>query len=311
MQFRNQILGFYYLFYSSLPLRVKESLIKNILLLTAPSYFVSELFYSLKFRRIRFDRKIFQVDPEIGCQKVVMDKTLVGSCIVEANKLLSNYNSNKNLIENTNLKQYLLNIGSLSNGGIKQTDSIYKLFTNGAIINSVSDYLKFTPILYDITVFYSPKKSSNLNSRFSGSQLFHRDADDITVSKIWLLCDDIDEDSGPTVLLPFNKSEQVAKEIGYRSGRKIESDSIFDRYSSDLIFLTGQAGTAFVTDTVKCFHYGSRTSNEKGRLVIMAHFVTKYSDYVRPVLTFKRKVIERNVKLSKKTDLDKIILRSY
>lgn len=51
-------------------------------------------------------------------------------------------------------------------------------------------------------------------------------------------------------------------------------DKVFEPYASEMFSLTGKSGDAFATDTSRCFHMGSRTRHDSGRLVLMFHYVT-------------------------------------
>jgi hypothetical protein len=49
--------------------------------------------------------------------------------------------------------------------------------------------------------------------------------------------------------------------------------------------LTGARGSWFATDTDRSLHYGSRTTKESSRLVIMFHYVDNNSSYYMPILS--------------------------
>lgn len=294
----------YYLWYSSLPLKIKRSILKDFLLLTAPVYFVRELIYGRRYEKVASD-SLWSVDSNIGFGQIELNSNLIDEAIRQAkNALLSNYKVSDG-------KKYLRIIGSLNNGEITKDSPIYRLFVNDEIVSFVRNYLNEIPILQDISVLYSPKSNQQAGIKeYSGSQLFHRDGDDLKSMKIWVLCDTVTLESGPTVLIPYKCSEIVADEIKYRTGRKVESDLPFQEHLSSAIHLVGNIGKVFATDTVSCFHYGSRTSSDKDRLVIMAHFVTKYSDYTRPFLSLKVSTRRKPRNFINMSKLEKIIFRA-
>jgi ectoine hydroxylase-related dioxygenase (phytanoyl-CoA dioxygenase family) len=141
-------------------------------------------------------------------------------------------------------------------------------------VKAVADYLGAAPVLWDITAMYSPPADGALR----GSQHWHRDGDDVTNVKVWILCSDVSKENGPTLCLPKALSDKIAKDIAYKQSDKILDDRLIDPYQSDVFSLVGKAGDAFVTDTSRCFHMGSRTTSDSERLVLMFHFVSSICD---------------------------------
>tara|TARA_B110001450_G_C17625717_1_gene483054 strand:+ start:54 stop:533 length:480 start_codon:yes stop_codon:yes gene_type:complete len=132
---------------------------------------------------------------------------------------------------------------------------------------------------------YSPNKFSESPS---GSQLWHRDAEDVKNIKIWIPVNDIDEDCGPTEILNKDISEEIARKLNYVQGALVEENhALFSQVKP--AHLVGKAGEIMVTDTGSSFHRGSNPKNNesKERLVLMIHYVSGFSAYHRPFIGLK------------------------
>jgi hypothetical protein len=224
------------------------------------------------------NKEIFTVERSLGFNVIELDKDQISACVEFAkDKLLTSKGNSKN----PNDKEYLRAIADFSDVDIKS--KVFQLFTSPSMLQSVAKYLGSAPILSDIVVLHSPQSDPKPEkTEFQGSQLYHRDGDGVRVLKIWVLCNNVEMENGPTVLLPSHLSDKVAAKHFYRPGDKVSHDRWFKKYDEELFYAVGQAGTALATDTISCFHMGSRTGASSSRLVMMAHYVTPYSSYYRP-----------------------------
>lgn len=164
--------------------------------------------------------------------------------------------------------------------------------TSPDILVPISSYLGMLPCLWNVTVLRSPSYEAQLVGGeqphgYSGSQLWHRDAEDMSNIKVWILLDDVSEDDGPTVLLPADVSESIAIALDYRQGLKLPDLPVFANHRESAMNLTGPRGTVYLTDTDRCFHYGSRVSSTKTRLVLLLHYITPLSIYFWPSNLFQ------------------------
>lgn len=182
-----------------------------------------------------------------------------------------------------NKKQYLQEITNIFDYA---PDSPEVLFASSPkVIKSVMNYMQCFPVLHNITLMYSPNKFSESPS---GSQLWHRDAEDVKNIKIWIPVNDIDEDCGPTEILNKDISEEIARKLNYVQGALVEENhALFSQVKP--AHLVGKAGEIMVTDTGSSFHRGSNPKNNesKERLVLMIHYVSGFSAYHRPFIGLK------------------------
>jgi len=250
----------------------------------------------------------FEIDRKIGFGLVNLNRDDVNTCVEFA---LSALSATQKGPKQEYDKDYLQAITNLAK--VDASSEILKIFTSKEILSAVTNYLGAAPILADLSVLYSPEpKIGNNHDVYTGSQLFHRDGDGTRCLKIWILCNPVMKENGPTVLLPSHLSDKIGIRHMYHPGDKIPTDKWFEKEDSKLFYATGDTGTSFATDTISCFHMGSRTKNQSSRLVLMAHFVTPYSTYFRPrsALSMRTKYSFRGKHSSLSTEA-KILLRPY
>jgi len=209
-------------------------------------------------------------------------------------------------------KSYFRSMKSLKEYSLDSPEM--KLATSDAMLKSVAQYLGRLPMLLDISARISLSDADSPGSKLSGSQMFHRDMDDVASVKVWILCSDVKSENGPTVLLPTKISHTIARKIGYRQGDKIPNDVPFEDHQADFFEATGPIGTSFATDTCSSFHYGSRTEVSKERLVLYFQYVTSTSVYFRPLGERAGKRKNKFFQVPSGADLtnaQKVLLRGY
>ena len=135
------------------------------------------------------------------------------------------------------------------------------------VLAMVAAYLGVIPVISEADFFCS----FLVDGAFTKSQLWHCDDDAGDVFKLFVYCDDVTPADGPFELIEPPTSTRVRKEIGYRyAGRRYRvSDAVMERHvpTSEIKQIMGPRGTAFVVDTVRCFHRGSRIVEEGHRRV--------------------------------------------
>jgi len=230
----------------------------------------------------------FEIDRTKGLTKFKVEDNFTESAVRFSRKILANHLQSGE--ERSNSKDYLRQI---FNSGSLDEDSkfLFEWATSREVLQPISEYFGKFPLLHEISVFYSPP-TAQVDNDFRGSQLFHMDGGGTQCVKLWLLCEDVEFENGPTVLLPANLSQELARTISYEPGTKI-ADELLNTRTEDLFIAVGPTGTWYATDTDRCLHYGSRTGISSGRLVLMFHFVDHNSTYYLPVLS-------RNYKISTK-----------
>jgi hypothetical protein len=250
------------------------------------------ILFSRKFRERKLWRDLsstpktgnFIIDRNLGFTKFSSERLATERMISVA--LAAKERHLKGNLEKGNSKDYLRQIWDLSKLD-EDTSFILDWALQDSTLYSVSKYFGGkTPILHEISIFYSPETSQSDNKTWQGSQLFHMDGGGTQCVKLWLLCQDINVEQGPTVVVSAGQSEKLAKRLKYRPGTKIQNDQTLSGLEPlDTFSLVGERGTWYATDTDRSFHYGSRTTEKASRLVFMFHYVDNNSSYYMPILS--------------------------
>ena len=175
---------------------------------------------------------------------------------------------------NNNAKDYLQSV--LHKSELDPSDPIIKIAMHDYLVDMASNYLDMVPLIGQIQLWYSPNKSI----QDEGSQFFHLDYADIKQFKVFIMLDDIDENSGPLTFIPAKDSRLISDAINYKlSNKEIRvPDQIVEKYiNKDLwIKATGKKGQLLYIDTCKCMHFGSRNGT-KPRRILMIQYITPFS----------------------------------
>jgi hypothetical protein len=205
-----------------------------------------------------------------------LDSGLVAACVEDT---AARFEDERARNQQLNRKPYFVEFTRLGDYGLDSAP--FRLATSPSVVRAVSDYLGAFPQLYNITSVFSPSSDQTgaLGAQdWKGSQLFHRDGEDRRLLKLWVLCSDVTEENGPTMVLRADASSRLARRLCYAPGTKLSDDPFLADWS-DLAAATGPVGTVYATDTARCFHFGSRTTKESSRLVLMVHYMTEHSAY--------------------------------
>ena len=157
---------------------------------------------------------------------------------------------------------------------------VVKLAFNKELVGQVASFLNDFPVIADIALLYSPPASSNTSSKYTGSQLFHMDADDTALCKVWFLLEDVSVDDGPTVVVCKASSRRLARQIGYHKSSRVKNDELItkDLTPGELFTVLGKKKDLIFIDTANCFHYGSRVEKvSKGRFMLMISYSTSFA----------------------------------
>lgn len=161
-------------------------------------------------------------------------------------------------------------------------DSPYmRLALRPDIIAAVATYLGTMPILEYVNVLCS----NHVADAPAKSQLLHCDSDDTTQLKIFVLCTEVDAESGPLTVLPADSSERLRDAVEYRHNRRVTDEALTKVLGTDvdLRAMVGPPGTLCCVDTSRCFHYGSRIDKPAGRrVVVMLQYITPWAFILPP-----------------------------
>ncbi len=145
---------------------------------------------------------------------------------------------------------------------------------NHSILKILHSYLKAPPFMeYSIIT-----KSVYSGEKFQISQLWHQDKDDCEMTKLFIYINDVTEMNGPFTLLNRNSSKKIPTSF---LRNHIQDEFIFKYVKPEEVMnIKGKKFSAFLVDTSKCFHMGSRISTPgQYRYMLTATFITLPSIY--------------------------------
>lgn len=135
-------------------------------------------------------------------------------------------------------------------------DSIFIHYASQlALLRMAALYLGEEPYLSDISVQYSFETPANP----SHSQLWHRDYDDVRMFKVFVYCTDVHGPEDGALHVADRRSVKGIHNSFVYSTRRYNDARFFEIADKSMTkAICGPAGTTFICDTHKSFHFGSR-----------------------------------------------------
>lgn len=165
---------------------------------------------------------------------------------------------------NRGKKDFLINL--MRGEDLIEHPEILRLALHDEIISAVARYFDQVPRLFNLSMWWSPP-----NQTLKGSQLYHYDHRDTRQAKVFINLNDVTDESGPLHFIRASDCLKVNEGIGYSQDRYTDEQVYSCVPESNVVVAKGSAGTAFIVDTARCLHYGSR-GNSLDRLILMASF---------------------------------------
>ncbi len=166
--------------------------------------------------------------------------------------------------EKAKAKGFLINL--LKPEDLFSVPEVLDVVFDDHIFGAVTEYLGQIPQLVTVQAWHSIPNNTAIRS-----QLYHYDHRDTRQAKVFINLNDIDDRTGPLHFLPANKSELIETKLGY-SQADYTDEQVYSCCSPDEVLKTvGPKGDAFLVDTARCLHYGSR-GNERERFMLMFCF---------------------------------------
>jgi hypothetical protein len=147
-------------------------------------------------------------------------------------------------------------------------DPFRRLALHPELLRVVSGYFGEVPVLQDIELNLSP--ADTRGKPWVGSQRWHRDIDQPSKVKLFVLMHDVTLDHGPTLVLPRAQSRlsqhpnfpgTFSDEEARRAGIDLDGARVF----------TGRAGDMLLVDTGRLVHCGSRDPKHTRFLLIITY----------------------------------------
>jgi len=184
----------------------------------------------------------------------------------------------------------------LVDGSLPADNPLARFALQEPVLAALAEYYGELPRLDYVTVTYSGPTEGE--PRFS--QLWHRDHDDTRVVKLFVYFTDVAEADGPFTFLPAAESDK----IGF-SRHSHQSDAAVAA-KADLgkaVRMTGPRLSAFLVETSRCLHMGSRVAAGHERVMYTATFISSpriFPERAKPFfrLAGSESAVERRVLLA-------------
>lgn len=149
----------------------------------------------------------------------------------------------------------------LSDADLQRFPAFVATALDERLLATVTHAIGMVPHLESIDILASKPTAGELTA----SQLWHFDVNDERIVKLFVYLEDCGPVNGPFTFIPANDSQQVADAVGhYVHDDFIAKHVPRQRWQS----VEGPAGTAFLIDTGRCYHFGSRCEAQRVAYVI-------------------------------------------
>lgn len=177
--------------------------------------------------------------------------------------------------------EHLLDEDRDADGRQPSESPFVSLAASEPVLRVAGSYLGDPPLLDHVFLLHSTYKPGP----YRVSQLWHRDYDDTRLLKLFVYLTDCEEVAdGPFTFIPAG----LSKRIGF-SMHSHRDDAQLGIGDPDKVATKVRAKrlTAFMVDTTRCYHMGSRVQEGHERLLYMAAFAT-YPKYIStPAVRFR------------------------
>jgi hypothetical protein len=174
--------------------------------------------------------------------------------------------SNRTVNNSVKNRKYL---GELLIAEDRQVDTIYmRLALQEKILKIAASHLGQTPRLFGLSLLLSEPTGND----WLESQLWHKDYDDSRIIKLFIYVTDVKiRNDGPFTFLPPSTSSKVGR--SFIPKRITDQEMAQKGVISSIKEVYGIKGTAFLIDTARCYHLGSRCVDSQ-RLAYIATYTT-------------------------------------
>lgn len=139
----------------------------------------------------------------------------------------------------------------LSEADLRSFPAFLATALDEGVLASVMQAMGMVPHLESVDVLASTHTATTLTA----SQLWHYDVNDERIVKLFVYLEDCGPRNGPFTFIPADRSQQVAGAVGHYVDDELISAHV---PRTQWHVVEGAAGTAFLIDTGRCYHFGSR-----------------------------------------------------
>lgn len=170
---------------------------------------------------------------------------------------------------------------AMVDGQLQADNDFVRFATQGKVTGLMSEIFGMVPRLDYVTVTHSRP----MTGAPSFSQLWHRDHDDTKVVKLFVYLTDVETTAdGPFTFIPGPSSDLVGFSI--KSHQRDEELPSTINIETAPRQITGQRFTAFIVETSRCLHMGSRVQPGHERLMLTATYFAPPRIFPEPKRSF-------------------------
>jgi hypothetical protein len=140
------------------------------------------------------------------------------------------------------------------------------LLTSSPFVSLAQNYLDVKNFSINASFFISNPVITPEEEKYANAQYFHWDNDFTKFLKVYIYLSDVDQESGPHIIIPNTHKKKLLK---HSLCRLYKDKDIYSSYSQKTIF-TGKAGSIFFSDGYG-LHKGE-TPKSKSRLILNVHY---------------------------------------
>lgn len=175
--------------------------------------------------------------------------------LLSAWKEISTLNSSGQVVDSRSTgKEFFTEM--LNDADFKKYTALTSVALDSRVLKSVVSTMGMMPHLESIDILKSQSTGKNLTA----SQLWHYDVNDVRIVKLFIYLDDCDASNGPFTYICSSQSTKISKFVGHY----VEDEVILKHAGPDSWrSIEGLAGTSFLIDTGRCYHFGSRSKRQR------------------------------------------------
>ena len=148
-----------------------------------------------------------------------------------------------------------------------QSEVAKEISSSNIINNIVMEYFKKQPKFVGANLWWTFPGKHQERDRLKHAHYFHRDIDDYKFLKLFIYVTDVDENSGPHIVVKStHRSKLICKLSDFWKERRYTDYEVQKSYAKDIITILGRSGTSFFENTL-CLHKGT-TPNQNARLLL-------------------------------------------
>lgn len=154
----------------------------------------------------------------------------------------------------------------------RRSNLVSRLAEDPVLLEIAARYLGTVPKLVGTALWWSYPEEVDAEARNQAAQMFHFDLDDFKFIKYFFYLTDVDETSGPHVIVrATHRNKRQIKSGDAFKVRRYSDAEIEQMYGQDrIVSITGPAGTCIIEDTL-CIHKGAPPTGRE-RLVFQLQY---------------------------------------